>query len=33
MRPHGDWIAVNGNRPTFGGFQMGFTGFTLPGQR
>jgi kynurenine formamidase len=33
MRPHGDWIAVNGNRPAFGGFQMGFTGFTLPGPR
>jgi kynurenine formamidase len=33
MRPHGDWIAVNGNRPAFGGFQMGFTGFTLPGRR
>jgi kynurenine formamidase len=33
MRPHGDWIAVNGNRPAFGGFQTGFTGFTLPGQR
>jgi kynurenine formamidase len=30
MRPHGDWIAVNGNRPSFSGFQMGFTGFTLP---
>jgi kynurenine formamidase len=30
MRPHGDWIAVNGNRPAFSGFQMGFTGFTLP---
>jgi kynurenine formamidase len=30
MRPHGDWIAVNGNRPPFSGFQMGFTGFTLP---
>ena len=30
MRPHGDWIAVNGNRPEFSGFQMGFTGFTLP---
>jgi kynurenine formamidase len=28
MRPHGDWIAVNGNRPAFSGFQMGFTGFT-----
>ena len=32
MRPHGDWIAVNGNRPAFSGFQMGFTGFTLPGR-
>lgn len=30
MRPHGDWIAVNGNRPAFSGFQTGFTGFTLP---
>lgn len=30
MRPYGDWIAVNGNRPAFSGFQMGFTGFTLP---
>jgi len=29
MRPHGDWIAVNGNRPAFSGFPMGFTGFTL----
>jgi kynurenine formamidase len=29
MRPHGDWIGVNGNRPGFGGFPMGFTGFTL----
>ena len=29
MRPHGDWIAVNGNRPAFSGFQMGFTGFTV----
>jgi kynurenine formamidase len=28
MRPHGDWIAVNGNRPALSGFQMGFTGFT-----
>jgi kynurenine formamidase len=28
MRPHGDWIGVNGNRPAFSGFQMGFTGFT-----
>lgn len=30
LRPHGDWIAVNGNRPAFSGFPMGFTGFTLP---
>ncbi|GAA3550407.1 hypothetical protein GCM10022197_01580 [Microlunatus spumicola] len=30
LRPHGDWIAVNGNRPAFSGFQTGFTGFTLP---
>jgi kynurenine formamidase len=30
MRAHGDWIAVNGNRPAFSGFQMGFTGFTVP---
>lgn len=30
MRPYGDWIAVNGNRPAFSGFPMGFTGFTLP---
>lgn len=30
MRAHGDWIAVNGNRPAFSGFQMGFTGYTLP---
>ena len=29
MRPRGDWIAVNGNRPGLSGFQMGFTGFTL----
>jgi kynurenine formamidase len=29
MRPHGDWIAVNGNRPAFSGFPMGFTGFTV----
>jgi kynurenine formamidase len=33
MRPHGDWIAVNGNRPAFSGFQMGFTGFTLASHR
>jgi kynurenine formamidase len=31
MRPHGDWIAVNGNRPAFSGFPTGFTGFTVPG--
>ena len=30
LRPHGDWIAVNGNRPAFSGFPTGFTGFTLP---
>lgn len=29
MRPHGDWINVNGNRPHMSGFQMGFTGFTV----
>ncbi len=29
MRPHGDWIGINGNRPAFSGFQMGFTGYTL----
>ena len=28
MRPHGDWISINGARPHFGGFQMGVTGFT-----
>jgi hypothetical protein len=33
MRPHGDWIAINGNRPAFSGFQMGFTGFTLASHR
>ena len=33
MRPHGDWIAVNGNRPAFSGFQMSFTGFTLDSHR
>jgi kynurenine formamidase len=32
MRPRGDWIAVNGNRPPFSGFPAGFTGFTLPGR-
>jgi len=30
MRAHGDWIAVNGNRPAFSGFQTGFTGFIRP---
>ncbi len=29
LRPHGDWIGINGNRPPFSGFQMGFTGYTL----
>lgn len=29
MRPHGDWIGLNGNRPAFSGFQMGFTGYTV----
>ena len=33
MRPHGDWIAVNGNRPAFSGFPMGFTGFTRHSHR
>ncbi len=33
MRPHGDWIAVNGNRPAFSGFQTGFTGFTTARHR
>jgi kynurenine formamidase len=28
MRPHGDWISINGGRPRFSGFQMGLTGFT-----
>lgn len=28
MRPHGDWVAINGGRPHFSGFQMGITGFT-----
>src|SRR4029450_10257759 len=31
MRPHGDWIAVNGNRPAFNGVQTGFTGFARRG--
>jgi kynurenine formamidase len=30
MRPHGDWVSINGPRPRFSGFQMGITGFTLP---
>lgn len=29
MRPHGDWIAVNSNRPHSSGFETGFTGFTV----
>jgi kynurenine formamidase len=28
MRPHGDWVSINGGRPKFSGFQMGITGFT-----
>jgi kynurenine formamidase len=28
MRPHGDWLNINGNRPPFSGFQTGFTGYT-----
>jgi kynurenine formamidase len=28
MRPHGDWININGGRPHYSGFQMGITGFT-----
>jgi kynurenine formamidase len=28
MRPHGDWVSINGARPHFSGFQMGITGFT-----
>ena len=31
MRPFGDWVSINGARPRFSGFQMGITGFTLPG--
>lgn len=30
MRPHGDWIAINGARPRWSGFPVGITGFTLP---
>ncbi len=30
MRTRGDWVAVNGSRPGFGGFPVGVTGFTLP---
>jgi len=30
MRPHGDWVSINGARPHFSGFQMGITGFTQP---
>jgi kynurenine formamidase len=29
MRPHGDWVSINGGRPRFSGFQMGITGFTI----
>jgi kynurenine formamidase len=28
MRPHGDWVSINGARPHFSGFQVGITGFT-----
>jgi kynurenine formamidase len=28
MRQHGDWVSINGPRPSFSGFQMGITGFT-----
>jgi kynurenine formamidase len=31
MRRFGDWVSINGGRPHFSGFQMGITGFTLPG--
>lgn len=31
MRSFGDWVSINGARPRFSGFQMGITGFTLPG--
>jgi hypothetical protein len=30
MRRFGDWVAINGGRPHFSGFQVGITGFTLP---
>jgi kynurenine formamidase len=30
MRPHGDWVSINGGRPPFSGFPMGLTGFTRP---
>ncbi|HET9654326.1 MAG TPA: cyclase family protein [Kineosporiaceae bacterium] len=30
MRPHGDWVAINGPRPHWSGAQVGITGFTLP---
>ncbi|WP_188943862.1 cyclase family protein [Nakamurella endophytica] len=29
MRQHGDWLAVNGNRPALSGFPVGLTGFTV----
>lgn len=28
MRPHGDWVGINGARPHFSGFQVGLTGYT-----
>jgi kynurenine formamidase len=30
MRPFGDWVSINGARPSFSGFQMGITGYTVP---
>jgi kynurenine formamidase len=30
MRPHGDWVTVNGPRPRWSGCPVGITGFTLP---
>lgn len=29
MRPFGDWVAINGARPRFSGFQVGITGYTI----
>jgi kynurenine formamidase len=30
MRPHGDWVTINGPRPRWSGCPVGITGFTLP---